>query len=708
MSDHWNSLANLLGTPSINPPHKKSEKAKASLDSTTPSPERKGRKPGPRSTPPAKAFEVAQEDLNRDSDLDFEAKASIDSFASGLSNESTVDSVPPPKKETSRLRSSWDAVTSFFGIQGSDPATEDRAESEAPTSRGRSGAQRRSDRDAEPANAPRVEDEVDPLASPSAFGAPTVDKSVDKSADKEESEPIVSFGEPKRSRTSSRGKDQSRGRGENTRPEHRQDSRRSERPRDNKAEDISFDAPVGERSTSEAEDGFGEGLASPPSSENRSRRDGRRDGRDRSNRRNDERGRSERRSDDARSPERSSEPRGGDSKRWDSKRDVARRDLSFDSPIDREIDGEIDNESTDIGFGARADSPVTSVESDGRRRDKRESGPRELGPRDRSPNRDRRGRDSGRDRGREPSEDTRSSEPAARTYSDSEGDAGSGTPERRSHRRSPRRGQVDGGAVVTENENLSAADSEIESSESRSPSSRLDGSRTGRDGSRTGRGRDSAGRDSERSEPSRRGNRDGRGRGSRSESEFESRDEVGTEVSDNFARTEDRDESEAPRGKRRARPDSRARDSKGDSRREEGKRGYDAPSSRSSGFGDGVDSDESVSRRRDSSVDDDFDDDIDTPRSHGRSKSAEDDSDDRSGRKRKPRRRTRGGDKAPKDNRSEEEILRDQEEEREAIEAVARHSKIPSWQEAIGALVESNVENHSRHSNHRGRGRGNR
>ncbi|MBU6172996.1 MAG: hypothetical protein KGQ60_04295, partial [Planctomycetes bacterium] len=77
MSDHWNSLANLLGTPSLAPQSKKQETSK------------------PRSieSPP------------------------IDAPSPEL------ESPKLKSKEGSRLRSSWDAVTSFFGIQQPEPTT---------------------------------------------------------------------------------------------------------------------------------------------------------------------------------------------------------------------------------------------------------------------------------------------------------------------------------------------------------------------------------------------------------------------------------------------------------------------------------------------------------------------------------------------------------------------------------------------------------
>ncbi|XZE21032.1 hypothetical protein SH449x_000925 [Pirellulaceae bacterium SH449] len=83
MSDHWNSLANLLGTPSLSPQSKK------------------GADTAPRKTSEPKLAETKE-------------------FAS--QEESATPAMEVAKsvaKEPSKLRSGWDAVTSFFGIQTS-------------------------------------------------------------------------------------------------------------------------------------------------------------------------------------------------------------------------------------------------------------------------------------------------------------------------------------------------------------------------------------------------------------------------------------------------------------------------------------------------------------------------------------------------------------------------------------------------------------
>lgn len=81
MSDHWNSLANLLGTPSLSPQSKKGTDA------------------APKKTPEPKQSENKQ-------------------FAAQEAPLAPVTDVSPTAaKEPSKLRSGWDAVTSFFGIQ---------------------------------------------------------------------------------------------------------------------------------------------------------------------------------------------------------------------------------------------------------------------------------------------------------------------------------------------------------------------------------------------------------------------------------------------------------------------------------------------------------------------------------------------------------------------------------------------------------------
>ena len=84
MSDHWNGIANLLGTPSLNPIGKKSDSSK--------------------SQKPAVVFEqLPQVEEAHTEPVILEAE---------LSNA---------KPEPSRLRSSWDAVAQFFGVSSPEP-----------------------------------------------------------------------------------------------------------------------------------------------------------------------------------------------------------------------------------------------------------------------------------------------------------------------------------------------------------------------------------------------------------------------------------------------------------------------------------------------------------------------------------------------------------------------------------------------------------
>jgi hypothetical protein len=77
--------------------------------------------------------------------------------------------------------------------------------------------------------------------------------------------------------------------------------------------------------------------------------------------------------------------------------------------------------------------------------------------------------------------------------------------------------------------------------------------------------------------------------------------------------------------------------------------------------------------------------------------------------KRRAERRPRGersrGDKS-KRQLSEEDDRRGGDEDREAVAAVTKSGKIPSWAEALEGIVASNTENHTRNPGGGGRGRG--
>jgi hypothetical protein len=89
MSDHWNGIANLLGTPSLNPIGKKSDSSK--------------------SQKPAVVFEQPSQ--------------VEEAFAEPVISEAVELSKPEP----SRLRSSWDAVAQFFGVSSPEPPQQSTA-----------------------------------------------------------------------------------------------------------------------------------------------------------------------------------------------------------------------------------------------------------------------------------------------------------------------------------------------------------------------------------------------------------------------------------------------------------------------------------------------------------------------------------------------------------------------------------------------------
>ncbi len=121
--------------------------------------------------------------------------------------------------------------------------------------------------------------------------------------------------------------------------------------------------------------------------------------------------------------------------------------------------------------------------------------------------------------------------------------------------------------------------------------------------------------------------------------------------------------------------------------------------SKSAGFGAGLD---------DSGFDElDTSRDMDESSSFGSTSDREEMLDSDSTRKRR-RKRTRGDSKTSGSSRNsarDEENERTRDEDREAVESIVRHSKIPSWSDAIAGLVATNLENHQRVAS-RGRGRG--
>ncbi len=99
MSDHWNSLADLLGTPSIDPPQKKAAPAKKVERETVRTP----------SEPLIQSTVDAHASATPHSEVD----------------ESVSHSAPPQAKpeQPSRLRSSWDTVARLFGVSSSSELT---------------------------------------------------------------------------------------------------------------------------------------------------------------------------------------------------------------------------------------------------------------------------------------------------------------------------------------------------------------------------------------------------------------------------------------------------------------------------------------------------------------------------------------------------------------------------------------------------------
>lgn len=109
MSDHWNSLANLLGTPSLAPQRPKGDAAG---------------KRAPEAPTTAGLSNIQDSNQNEPSG---NVTSATDVSAPVESGESPVAPTAPMKgAEKSKLRSSWDAVASFFGV--SSPAGEGAVE----------------------------------------------------------------------------------------------------------------------------------------------------------------------------------------------------------------------------------------------------------------------------------------------------------------------------------------------------------------------------------------------------------------------------------------------------------------------------------------------------------------------------------------------------------------------------------------------------
>lgn len=177
MSDHWNSLANLLGTPSLSPQSKRGADA------------------APKKTPEPKQSDIKQ-------------PAAHESKLAPTTDVSTTAT-----KEPSRLRSSWDAVASFFGIQ-STSSIDSKSDSEpvkvAPSGKNSSVEiefepnQEAHLRGSKKGRKPSLWDESD--ASKESVERP-VAESTPKDFSITSNEPIVSFGNRRRNRNEPKSED---------------------------------------------------------------------------------------------------------------------------------------------------------------------------------------------------------------------------------------------------------------------------------------------------------------------------------------------------------------------------------------------------------------------------------------------------------------------------------------------------------------------
>ena len=557
MSDHWNSLANLLGTPSITPAAKKSDAAKAKTDNAT--------------SEPVKPLEKT--------------------------------------KEPSRLRSSWDAVTSFFGIQPSETDSSiQSAESERIDVRQVNNSEpglRDSGKASHKREKSSLWDTNDSAMSKSSQPIASDDPPFENRQDMPADEPDVSFGSPRRKAADRTSSD------EQQRGGHRQ--------------------PRGDRQS--------RGAGERPPRQERPLHDGER-------------------------PQRGS---GGREQRSELVSREERASRGFEKTTD-----------------SRSDDP--------------DSLPLEPRP---SQNRH-------KDR---PETDRQSS--------------GEASPERRSHRRPPRRGRVEGEIVEPTRDRVDS----IEPIDSGSPSEDSDSTRSTRD--RTRKERDSSRSSSpprNRSDTRSQEDRPTEGRRTRPSEDArssETRNEArGARSSGRDLRDDSRDTSQINashssashtsdlRGEGRR---SEASDSGRDSRHRssDGNRNTEKPARNervrgprvertsqerlpaADGFGEGIDDavgfvplddEDYVPSTRSSSA---RSDDVGEIRHAGR----------------KPKGERMRSDRQ-KRQVSEEDDRRGGDEDREAVSAVTNNGKIPSWAEALEGIVSANTENHQRNAGGGGRGRG--
>ena len=638
MADHWNSLANLLGTPSLAPQNRKQDSGSGSKPL-----------PAPTAPPTPESIDSAIVEANTESDF-------------SPASQATEHSSSSPKAEKSRLRTSWDAVASFFGVAASD------TETAAPEADGNARPGIKPAQGQRGNVGPASQDSASELRPPSKKSRSSMwNESESQSSSSTESQPTVSpsHDSPK---THSKGASERNGFAEdaksvdsvNAEPEigfggDRRGSRRLPRrgrsSADQSPETVLADIdPIKEPSA--GRDGFGEGLDRPsarPSrnNEDRSRPSVNREERSRpSSRDNDDRARpSSRDSDDRSRP---------------SSRDSDDRPR----PNGRDSDDRARPSSRDSDDRARPSS-------------------RNSEDRARPSSRDR--DDSPRPSNRDIADRSRPSRDGERRSSDNEGSSTGGTPRRPEREprgeRVPREGRR-GGAKEQESTDVPVRSSP---SDERGPSSSQDvrrersgtSSSDAADRDRKGRGSRSEGDVNDRSEPRPRSFGDRGGSAGRS--------------TDSESRTHERNDR---------RPSSR----KADKFQEEDRRA-------SGGFGAGIDGplddrneDEPFDLGADLEAFDPLDDD---PRDDLDADSISNEGSDSDGRNTRRRRRRRGG----KD--------RDNDEPKDRVKAGRRNddrggddsdgmdsdgesdhgvriSKVPTWTETILVVVEANMANHQK------------
>ena len=564
-------MANLLGTPSITPAAKKSDAAKAKTDNAT--------------SEPVKPLEKT--------------------------------------KEPSRLRSSWDAVTSFFGIQPSETDSSiQSAESERIDVRQVNNSEqalRDSGKASHKLGKSSLWDTNDSAMSKSSQPIASDDSPFENRQDMPADEPDVSFGSPRRKAADRTSSD------EQQRGGHRQ--------------------PRGDRQS--------RGAGERPPRQERPLHDGERPLRD-----------GERPLRDGERPQRGS---GGREQRAELVSREERASRGFEKTTD-----------------SRSDDP--------------DSLPLEPRP---SQNRH-------KDR---PETDRQSS--------------GEASPERRSHRRPPRRGRVEGEIVEPTRDRVDS----IEPIDSGSPSEDSDSTRSTRD--RTRKERDSSRSSSpprNRSDTRSQEDRPTEGRRTRPSEDArssETRNEArGARSSGRNLRDDSKDTSHSSashssashtsdlRGEGRR---SEASDSGRDSRHRssDGNRNTEKPARNervrgprvertsqerlpaADGFGEGID--DAVGFVP-------LDDEDYVPSTRSSSARSDDEGEIRHA-GRKPKGERMRSDRQ-KRQVSEEDDRRGGDEDREAVSAVTNNGKIPSWAEALEGIVSANTENHQRNAGGGGRGRG--